>query len=254
MISAVLITKNAGNVLEDCLKSVAFCDECVVVDCGSADNTVAIARAKGAVVYSHPFSDFASQKNFAIQKAKFPWILSIDADERVSDLLREKIKAIVSNSSEAGARAFKVRRLNQLYGAWMRHGASADDFPIRLFRKEFAHFEGLVHEAVSVEGGEKFVGKLAQPLLHHSTATAKEHMAKINHYTSFEAKLFKEQGRTLSSWNMRGRPILKWLQNFFLKRGFQDKMPGFLFSTLSAYHEFISWAKYWEIQEATTQK
>src|SRR5579864_7894177 len=161
-LSAILITRNEAANIGDCLDALAFCDERIVVDCGSSDDTVAIARGKGARVETHEFRGFGPQKNFALSLATGAWVLSIDADERATPKLADAIKAALSDS---GADGWELPRRSSFCGRELRHSGWSPDYVLRLFRRGKAKFDdALVHERVICDGPVK---RLDQPLLHY---------------------------------------------------------------------------------------
>lgn len=240
-LSAVVITRDEEKNIGQCLEGLAFCDETVVVDSGSRDRTVPLARALGAVVYENAFRDFASQKNAAISKARYPWVLLIDADERVSPALAVEIRAVLQ---ETKAEGYTFRRENRIFGRRMRHGANAHDRQLRLVRKEKAFFEGAVHERIFLQGK---IGCLKNPLSHDSTPTLRDYMRKLNVYTALEAGAMAEGSVEFSEKKLKQRPLLLFFYQHFFRRGFLDGLEGFLFNGLSAYYEFVRYAKRWEL-------
>ncbi|MBI4432061.1 MAG: glycosyltransferase family 2 protein [Candidatus Omnitrophica bacterium] len=239
-LSAVIITLNEERNLETCLKALDFCDEKVIVDGGSRDATLEIARRLGAAVYSRTFTDYASQKNFAAQKASNQWLLFVDADERVSPELAQSIRQTIARAASS---AYRVHRKNRIFGRWMKHGVSGNDRPLRLVQKEKAIFSGLVHEAIAWP--EK-TPCLSGVLWHHSTERMTDYMKKLNQYTALEAALWMEQGRPFSKRQLFWRPPAVFLDRVFWRAGILDGMEGFFFSFLSAYYEFVKLAKRWE--------
>ena len=240
-LSAVLITRDEAKNIRECLDSAKFCDELIVVDSGSTDGTLDLARAAGAKVWTRPFSDgFAAQKNFAIEKASGDWVLLLDADERVSEALRREILAILERPKADG---YFLRRHNQIFGRWMRHGANAHDLQLRLAKRSTAHFYGAVHERIRLEGKTE---TLKNPLRHLSTETISEYMKKLNAYTELEAEILAQSESSDPVRRMKQKPLLRLAQLLILKRAFVDGLEGILFAVLSAYYEFISLVKHWE--------
>lgn len=240
LLSAVLIVKDEHKNIRDCLEGLSFCDEIIVVDSGSADDTRAIAEAMGAKVYSHPFVNFASQKNFGIEKASGDWVLLVDADERVSEALACEIKKTLSKPS---ADQFFFLRENKLFGRWMRYGINKNDLQLRLARRGSARFRGLVHERI-IPTGKKIA--LKNPLMHYSTESISGYMKKLNVYTSLEAGELKRRGAKASFFQMVWRPPAVFLHRIFWLQGMLDGMEGFFYGLLGAYYEFIRRVKYWE--------
>ena len=182
-LSAVLITRNAAAPLEACLASVVFCDEILVVDSGSTDGTVELARRRGARVIEAEWRGFGPQKQFAIKQAAHDWVLCIDADERVSERLRQ---AIADTLAAPAANAYRFARCNRFLGRYLRHGEGYPDWSLRLFDRRHARWsEDAVHEKVIADGE---IGTLAGDLLHDSAETLAGYLDKQNRYTSLAAE------------------------------------------------------------------
>jgi len=238
-LSAVLICRDEEKNIGECLTGLAFCDERIVVDSGSRDQTVRLAEAAGTKVFFRAFSDFADQKNFAISKASGEWVLLVDADERVPEVLATEIVGAINGSIYDG---YWLERRNQIFGRWMRHGAYKGDRQLRLIRRDKAVFEGPVHERVRVSNA----GQLKEPLLHHSTPDIVSYMRKLNTYTDLEAKVLMGREGVDPVKRMKRRPVMVFAKQMVFYAGFLDGLEGFLFGVLSAYYEFIRYAKYWE--------
>ena len=241
-LAAVLIVKNEEKNIEDCLRALSFCDEIIVVDSGSSDHTVLIA-SKYAKVLQRDFDNFSTQKNYAISQASSEWILSVDADERVVPALAEEIRKCLKAPTKEG---YFLMRQNRIFFRWMRHGANARDYQLRLVKKEKAQFQGLVHERI--EPPIK-AGYLQNELLHYSTNTMGGYMIKLNAYSSLEARRLKESERPCSLRQMRWRPLFLLFYLSVWKRGILDGIEGLFFSVLSAYNEFVRYAKQWELEK-----
>lgn len=239
-LSGVMIVKNEALNLKACLDSAGFCDEWVVIDSGSSDGTAELARTLGAKVWERPFDDYASQKNFGIQKASGEWVLLLDADERVSEGLKEEIQTALRVPTADG---YQMRRLNRIFGRWMKHGANQEDLQLRLAKRSKAVFHGPVHERVRPEGK---IARFKEPLFHHSTGTIADYMRKLNVYTSLEAAHLSGKANPPLVRRLKALPLARLGQLIFLKRAFLDGLEGVLFAILSAYYDFVSLAKHWE--------
>lgn len=240
-LSGVVITRDEENNILDCLSSLDFCDERIVVDSGSQDQTVARARSAGADVYFHPFENYADQKNFAISKATGEWVLLIDADERVNPALKEEIRQVLFCPSSEG---YWLIRRNRVFGRFMQGGDHARDYQLRLVRAPLARFQGLVHERIILVGKTE---RLKEPLFHESTPTISAYMKKLNNYTALEARSNAERKMTRVWLHMMLFPLVKAVQRWIFKAGFRDGVEGFIFIVLSAYYDFIKAAKRWEL-------
>lgn len=239
-LSAVVITRNEEDRIERCLRSLSFCDEVLVVDSFSTDRTAVLAKSLGAKVLLKNFEDFASQKNFAAASASNLWVLSVDADEEVTEALRADIVKVLGEEEQAARHAaYSVCRQNFIFGRRMRSGES--DRPVRLFRKDKARFEGVVHETLKLEGTR---GDLSGELLHRSTESVKEYFNKLNLYTGLEAELLVQKGAPIAPGTFFWKPFFRFVQKYFFQYGILNGRPGFVFAGLSAYYEFVRYAKF----------
>ena len=241
-ISVILITLNEEDKLAGCLESVSWADEVVLVDSGSTDRTMEIAREKGAKVFERKFDNFSSQKNFAVEKAGGEWILSLDADEKVSARLFGEIKEAVLDTRYDG---YYIPRLNVIFGREMRFGGHQGDRHLRLFRKARGRFTSPIHERVELDGT---AGELVNPLIHYSTAEIKEYMEKLRLYTDLEAGFLVSSGRRIPRHYMFSKPAAVFIKRYFLEKGFLDGWAGFEFYALSAYYEFVKYSKYFRLK------
>ncbi len=240
-LSGVVIAKNEEKNIKDCLECLRFCEEVVLVDSGSTDQTVSIANGLGAKVFLKEFKDFASQKNYGIERANGDWVLLLDADERLSPSLADEIQRTLANPKVAG---YYLLRKNRLLGRWMYFGENRRDYQLRLVLRPKALFQGLVHERVYLS--EK-TARLKEPLLHYSTDRISEYMKKLNTYAFLEAETLRREGRPVDLGQMKRRPLFLFFRLVFIKAAVLDGMEGVLFSILSAYYEFIRLAKQWEL-------
>lgn len=240
-LSAVIITKNEEKNIKRCLESLTFCDEIVVVDSGSTDSTCEIAQAYGARVFHQEWLGYAQQKNFANGQASGKWILSIDADEEVSDALKSQILQVIQSTDHV---AFKIPRKTFHSGQWIKHGGWFPNALIRLFQKSAGSWQGNeVHESFMCSGK---VGSLSEPLYHHSFSSFAEQVKKNNDYSSLGTQVLVKNGKHFSLFSLLFRPPLKFFETFILKRGFLDGMRGYIISVMAAHSVFLKWAKLWE--------
>ena len=240
MLSVAVITYNEERRLADCLRSVPFADEIVVLDSGSTDRTRHIAAELNARVSVRNFDNFAAQKNAAIEMTRGNWVLLLDADERVSPALAAEIRGLLSKP--ASFDAYYLNRLNVLFGRKMRFGANAADRQLRLMRRDYGRFEGLVHERITPRAR---AGRLKGELMHVSTRTVGEYFVKFALFSSLEAELAVRRG-TPAGRHLLTRPFLRFVYFYVFKLGFLDGFQGFVFHVLGAYYEFVRRAKHWE--------
>lgn len=235
-ISGCVIARDESANIEACLASLAFCDECVVIDSGSTDDTMERAAAGGARVLARDWPGYAAQKQRAIEAATHNWVVCIDADERVPPSLADEIRALQRSGFPEHA-AWSMPRCTRYLGAWIRHGTWYPDRCIRLFDRRRArwvpHPDHAVHERVEVNGT---VGSLQADLEHQPYRTLDEHLATIDAYTSLIAEGLHTRGRRPRLGETWGHPIWEWIRFYFLKRGFLDGWRGFLLAGLHAHY------------------
>lgn len=239
MISAIIITKNEENNIRDCLNSISWVDEIVVVDSGSSDATVSICKEFGCIVQETDWPGFGPQKNRALALATKPWVLSIDADERVTPELRDEIQALIQ--SEPQQNGFEPPRSSNFCGRFMKHSGWYPDHVLRLFRRESARFtDDIVHERVICEGA---IRKLSNPLLHYTYDTLFQAVEKANLYSDLGAeKLFKEGKRSgLTKAVLKG--FWAFFRTYLLRAGFLDGKQGLMLAITNAEATYYKYAK-----------
>lgn len=242
-VSVTIITRNESAHIGAALESVRWADEIVVVDAESTDDTVDIARRYTAAVYVRPWNGFVVQKNFAAEKAGHDWILSLDADERVSPALAGEVRAVLSQPTSV--RGFEVPRISFYLGRWLRSTDWYPDRQLRLYDRRAARWTGQrVHESVEVEGP---VGRLRSDLLHYPYRDVSHHLETINRYTTLAALQMHENGRRASVLDVAIRPPLAFVRNYVIRHGFTDGSVGLLVSLLNAGYVLLKFAKLWEL-------
>jgi len=230
-IAAIVLTKNESKNIGACLDTLAFADEKIVVDAGSDDNTKELALRPGVQFYTHPFSDFASQRNYAMSLTTAELILFIDADERVSDRLAAEIRLETSGAP----RAFAIPRHNYFFGKRLKYSGSREDAPVRLFPKDSGVWKQPVHESFETSLPVK---QLKEPLIHHTTRDLAHYLEKVKCYVPLEVETMRQQGRSAGWWDIVLRPPAKFFYLYLVKLGFLDGVTGLQFSFLSAYYDY----------------
>ncbi len=245
-LSAVLIAYNESHRIADCLESLAFADEIVVVDSGSSDGTAEIARRYTEKVYDIPWRGFGPQKQAAVELAGNDLVLSVDCDERVTPELAREILQLLSAGDLAAA--YQVPRRTFLGDKEIRHCGWYPDRTIRLFDRTRAHFgRELVHERVVVQGE---IGRCRGHLLHYSFLGLADLMVKMNRYSDLSARQMSERGRRCALQDLTIRPAAAFLKTYFLKLGFLDGVEGFEVSVANAMNTFAKYMKLRELDRA----
>ncbi len=241
-ISAVLITKNAAHQLADCLASVAFCDEIIVVDSGSDDGTAEIAGQQGARVIQSEWRGFGPQKQFAVEQASHDWVLCIDADERVSESLQESIRTALGAVSPAPTfAACRFARRNRFMGRYLRHGEGYPDWSLRLFDRRTARWsDDPVHEKVITTGP---IGTLQGDLLHESAESLETYFAKQNRYSTLAAEEALTSGKRATVLHLLLSPSLRFIKFYFFRLGLLDGLPGLVHILVGCGASFGKYAK-----------
>ena len=243
-ISVVLITFNEADRLEAALKSVeGIADEIVIVDSHSTDETEKIALKHTDRFFRRKWTNYADQKNYANSKASFPWILSLDADERLSPGLRQEILSL--KEEDPAASAFSVPRQAYYLGRWIRHSGWYPDRKVRLFRNKNASWEGeFVHESLDVEGEVK---KLQGILQHFTYRDLSDQLLRVDTYSGLGAqKLYADQKRC-RCYHLSILPFFSFLRSYVWKAGFLDGQAGFIIAVMQGYGVFARYAKLREI-------
>ena len=237
-ISAAIITFNEEKNIERCITSLRnVADEVVIIDSGSTDRTVEIAKDLKATIFTNPFKGHIQQKNFAITKTQYDWVISLDADEALSEELTASILAVKENLKGSG---YIFSRLTNYCGKWIKHCGWYPDAKTRLWRKGTAKWEGSIHEKLK---SQLPIKSIKGDILHYSYPSISFHLSKINHFTDFMAKEMLEKGKKGSLIKLIVSPPFKFLKKYIFQLGFLDGYAGFIVSTMAAYYVFVKYAK-----------
>ena len=243
-LSATIITLNEADHIAAAIDSVSFADEVIVVDSGSTDGTAEIARQKGATVMTRGWPGWIAQKNFAASVASHDWILSLDADERITPALAAEIQALLA--TEPARRGYRMPRVTYHLGRWVRTTDFYPDYQTRLYDRRAARWQGkYVHESVAVDGG---AGQLRNEIEHYSFRDLRDQLDRINTYTTLAARQMHESGRRAGLLDLIIHPPAAFLRNYVLRRGVVDGAAGFTISAMNAYSVFLKFAKLRELQ------
>lgn len=253
MISVVILTKNEEKNIGRCLKTLLWCDEIIVIDDYSSDNTIKIAKNFGAEVYKkHLRGDFSAQRNFGLRKTKGDWVLFIDADERVSSKLKNEILLVTQNQAIAeNYVGFRVKRRDKFLGSWLKYGETASVKLLRLGKRNVGQWKGKVHEVWQIKGKIK---TLKNPLFHKRNITISGFLERIDKYSSIRAKELYAQGVKSNVFVILAFPLGKFCQNYFLRLGFLDGIPGFVMAIMMSIHSFLVRAKLYLLWRDKTTK
>ena len=243
-LSVIIITYNEEENIRDCLESVQWSDEIVIVDALSSDRTVEIAREFTTRVFQNKWTNFSQQKNLVLGKASNEWVLNIDADERVTPELKEEILNIL-NSQSPPFNGYYIARRNHYLGKWIRHCGWYPDYKLRLFLREKGKFnERMVHESVLVEGRK---GHLKSCLDHYSYKNLSDHLNKIDKFTSLAAEEMFTNGKKGRAFDLLFRPPAKFINMYLIKKGCLDGTYGLIVSIIGSFYVFMKYLKLWQL-------
>ncbi|TVR37120.1 MAG: glycosyltransferase family 2 protein [Cryomorphaceae bacterium] len=249
-LSVVIITLNEAERIDRCIRSVqGLSDDILVVDSGSTDDTVALAEKAGARVVHQNWLGFGAQKKFATSQSRHDWVLALDADEWLSDALKQSIADVLQNPE---ADAYEMPRRNLFLGRWLRHGEGYPDYSLRLYNRNKANWrEDRVHEAVHCSGK---VGRLKGDLMHQSADTLQQYLHKHNRYTSLQAEQLFANGERFSLFKLLFSPWVRFVKFYFLRLGFLDGTAGLIHIAAGCWTVFAKHSKLLELQQRDTAK
>lgn len=251
-VSACVITRDDESQIRRCLESVSWADEVVVVvDGRSRDATEAVARQLGARVLRHRYEGNVEQKSFALDQARGEWVVSLDADEALSQELSERLRELLASP---GARfdGVELNRVTHHLGRWIRHGDFHPDWQLRAFRRAKGRWAGVnPHGRVRLEGE---VRRLEGDLEHHSYDDLADQLARVQEFSRIEAHELRRAGRRARIRDMLLRPPARFLRAYVLKGGFRDGVPGLTIAAVSSFHVFLKFAKLWELEHVARRQ
>jgi glycosyltransferase involved in cell wall biosynthesis len=245
-LSVAIVALNEEERIRACLESVAWADDIVVVDSGSSDKTVAIAREFTDRVLFHPWSGYGPQKNYAVDRCESDWVLSLDADERVSDGLREEIRSVLRDDPPLAG--FLLPRENYFQGRLIRHGGWYPDYQLRLFRRGRGRFTDVpLHESIRLDGPR---ARLRQPLRHESYRGVTDFVTRAQRYAELAARTLAAEGRGGSAVDLLLRPLARFTVMYVVRLGFLDGWRGLVLAALYAQYVFVRAARVRELRDA----
>ena len=234
-LTVIILTRNEKKNIEDCIASVKFADDMIIVDSGSEDNTRDIAQKCGARVFLKPFENFAAQRNFGLSKVETDWVFYLDADERVLPEIREEILKAVNLNERF---SYRVQRRQIIFGERVNYGGHGPDYVARLFPTDAIKWEGIVHEGVVTDLESKTI---AGHLEHYTYESWDKYFEKFNQYTTLMAEKMYQKGKKCTFADIILHPIGGFLKFYVFNRGFLDGKIGFI---LAAFHYAYTMAKY----------
>lgn len=247
-ITACIICGNEIRNIERCLKSVQWCDEIVVVDSFSSDGTYDIALNYATKVVRHEWLGYIGQKKLAASEATAPWIIFVDADEEVSDALKEELTSIFSKPIPDDVHGFKCPRLVHYLGRWIRHGDWYPDMKLRVFKKEFGECGGHEpHDQIFVKG---LVKKLSNPLNHYTYENISAQVNQLNRFATISAETARD--KKVNFFILAFHSFYRFIRCYIFKLGFLDGIPGLIVATNVSFGVFTKYAKLWELQKVKT--
>ena len=244
-LTVTVITYNEAQHIAAALDSVSWADEIIVVDSGSTDGTAEIARTKATRVIVRDWPGYSAQKNFAADQARNDWVLSMDADERVTPALADEIRELLARGPDA--RGYRIRRVSFYLGQWIRTTDWWPDFQLRLYDRRAGRWNAVkIHESFKLTEGRP--RKLRREMEHYAYRDVSHHLQKIDAYTTLLADQWVEEGRRTNAFRVAIHPLLAFLRNYVWRAGFRQGTTGLVISLLNSYYVFLKFAKLWERQ------
>lgn len=245
-LTVIILTHNEETRVAEAIESVLWADEVLVVDSYSKDNTLAIASSYGVKVVQNPFEDFSKQRNWAIQQARHEWILMLDADERISEPLRQELIELLK--TPPAFPAYRIKRLNYFMDRLIRYSGWQGDRVTRFFnRNEGQYGPKTVHEEFMLSSGK--LGKLRQPIIHFTYQSIASYLEKHHGYTTAAAKEIVAKGKKITFYHLMVKPGFRFFRSYLLKLGFLDGKQGIVIAWLASYSVFMRHLKAWRIQK-----
>ncbi len=244
-LSAVIITHNAAGQLEDCLRSLSFVSEIIIMDSGSDDKTGDVAQLYNARFIHQDWLGYGAQKRKAVEQAENDWVLCIDADERISEELGHAIQSEMNNPQY---QAYQFPRCNRFMGKWLRHGEGYPDISVRLFNRQHARWsDDTVHEKVVTSTA---IGELSGDLMHDSASSLHDYLDKQNRYTSLQAEKMYVSGRRAGTGKLILNPLFRFFKFYLFRLGFLDGLPGLIHICIGCQNTFYKYAKLIELEKS----
>ncbi len=249
-ISAVITTYNEGACVEDCLRSVTWADQIVVVDLGSTDDTVEVCRKYTDSVFTHPWVPVVELvRQFGIEKAGWPWILVLDPDEVIPERLADRLTRLAADPDADG---YMLPRENWMFGRRISHSGWADDEQLRFFRRGTVTWPPVVHAVPFLEGIVKSVGREHGSIRHENYRTMAQFVEKLNRYTTAEAQRLHSEGRRFHWLKLFYQPLKEFVHRYFRLGGYRGGLLGLILPLMMAFYTQVTYVKLWEIESRSS--
>lgn len=246
-LTLLIPTKNEADNIESCINSAKdICNEIIVVDSYSQDNTTELATNLGAKIYLREFDNFSNQKNWAIEKAQNQWILLLDADEQLTADLKQEIIQLITTNAIENHNAYWVYRENWFFDQPIRYGGYQNDKVIRLFKRDSCTYTNHVHEKLQVEGSTGF---LKNKLYHNTYKGFDFHIAKLGNYATLQALDYDKKIKNIGFYHLIAKPAFRFFKHYVIKKGYKDGVPGIILACLGAYATFLRFVKLWMLRK-----
>lgn len=237
-ISAVVITRNEEEMIGECIDSLLLVtNDIIIIDSGSTDRTEEICKSKGVRFYFKEWGGYSVNKNFGNEKSNNDWILSIDADERISPELAQSIENALQDTTNV---AFDIRFKNNFCGKWIHYGSWITESHVRLFNKNKVKWGGSIHETLEINGS---VGKLKGFINHYTVRNMEKYIEKKNQYTSLQSNQLYKRGKKAPFYKIYLGPVFKFVSDYFFRLGFLDGFHGYLIAQENAHYVFLKYSK-----------
>lgn len=244
MLSVIIICKDEEDQIKECLESVKWSDEIIVVDSESKDKTVDIAKSYTGKIFTKKWEGYSEQRKYAMELASGEWILSLDADERVTEELKNEILSVI-NSDGNNIKGYRIPRKSYFLNRWIKHSGWYPGYQTRLFKKEFAFIRPkLVHEGFEIKGETGF---LKNDILHYTVTSISDFAARVNTYSSLQA-IEKSGIKKVKLRDLLFRPLISFVKHYLFKSGFRDGPQGFMVAMFDAITNTLTYMKMWEMQ------
>ena len=249
-LSVVTLTRNSGDKIKDCLESVKWCDDVVIVDDFSKDNTLETVKAYTDNIYQHKWENEGRHRNFAYSKAKNEYILSLDSDERITPELKEELIKLIEEGFKFNG--YNIPHRNYIGDTWIQHGGWYPNSKLKVFKKsEFRYAEEEYHPPAIMDGERQ---GLKGEIIHFAYKNFTDMVSKINHQTTFEAKKWYRDKRKMSIIRALRKASDRFWKAYLLKKGFRDGLLGFIMAVFAGFYQILTYAKYWELKQLRDER